>query len=1045
VKLSIAILSLFLFSNSFSQNIQKDWESFYKEITTNKKLPLTAFETFEKKYDKEFEKNPDIGTKFYSCYAYALCNEKDYKNDLEALKYAYFFANKSSDTTLKHIVVYRFGDIYRLHKNWTEAEKYYYTCMRPLSAILGVSNREYSDIYFEYTIVIVNLRKFKEAKPAAEGLMFYYKTLDGDTSYHYNAMFECLAYINHQLGDYQKAISQYSQLVQAQSFLRLRDTSRYVSNINSLGDVYRDLSRYKEAMMCFDLAKTEYARLKMNDLTELGSIENGRALCFKTLGKYREAEEAFENSLSLYRKKDEMHTRNYCVALNNFGDMYRELGRHGRASEILLQSLEIQKKYLDTKDRCFGNTLNNLGLVYLDAQLYEESEKRFLEALDVYEISEGKESPYYGNCLNSISSIYLLQNNFKKAEEYKIKALEITANTVGKDHYRYASFLISTYGIYFRSKQYDKAEKNLREALVLAEKNFGKQHELYCRAQLNLAETFAMQGKYDLAWTMWQPCLQYYNDRINGYFDAMSEENQGHYFNLIAPAFEAYTIYLLNFRLAFPKKDLSPQINAALRNQLLIKSLLSRNSGRLQKLVYESKDEELMKTYQEWIDIKNVLVNNSKSSEAMVDENELLKKATDLEAAIKSKFPMVNESAATYESIKTKLQVNEAAIDIFRAYEWLTDSTSVKRYGAIIVKKNSAVPELVIYKNGDELDGRAFDKYYSAIEDQKKDSLSFASYYKPLQNSLKDVRRLYISADGVFQKVSLTGLYDPSTKKFVNDEKDISLMSNLSSLTGRNDKIVSRENSAMLFGYPDYEYDFKTKKTVQASSSIVASRYGLNNLVKLPGTKKEIDEIAKSLSSQNWKVESFSEEKASEENLRKVNAPKILHIATHGYYLSDVETDEKLLLGFDSKNLRENSFLRSGIILAGAGPSTADSLNTNSENDGIVTAMEASQLNLNGTEVVVLSACQTGLGDNMGSQGVAGLQRSFAISGAKNIIMSLWPVDDNSTQYLMTEFYKNFAATNNVEDSFRKAQASTRAKYSHPALWAAFVLLKTYQ
>ncbi len=170
----------------------------------------------------------------------------------------------------------------------------------------------------------------------------------------------------------------------------------------------------------------------------------------------------------------------------------------------------------------------------------------------------------------------------------------------------------------------------------------------------------------------------------------------------------------------------------------------------------------------------------------------------------------------------------------------------------------------------------------------------------------------------------------------------------------------------------------------------------------------------------------------------------MLHIATHGYYLKNVETKDKLFLGFESKNIKDNSFLRSGILLAGVGPSTTDSLNTESENDGIVTAAEASLFNLSNTDLVVLSACQTGLGDNMGSQGVAGLQRSFAIAGAKNIMMSLWPVDDVSTQFLMTEFYKNYVINQNAEESFKKAQNEVKKKYPHPYYWAAFMLLKTF-
>ena len=186
------------------------------------------------------------------------------------------------------------------------------------------------------------------------------------------------------------------------------------------------------------------------------------------------------------------------------------------------------------------------------------------------------------------------------------------------------------------------------------------------------------------------------------------------------------------------------------------------------------------------------------------------------------------------------------------------------------------------------------------------------------------------------------------------------------------------------------------------------------------------------------------EQFASEENLRKVNNPRVLHIATHGFYLKDVESEDKLFLGFERNAIKENSMLRSGIILAGAGPATEDSTNLDSENDGIMTAEEASFLNLSNTDLVVLSACQTGLGDEMGTEGVAGLQRSFTIAGAKNMIMSLWPVDDAATGFLMTEFYKNYALKQDTESAFKVAQAEVRKKYPQPFYWAAFVLLKTF-
>ncbi|MGZ4098357.1 MAG: CHAT domain-containing protein, partial [Bacteroidia bacterium] len=396
--------------------------------------------------------------------------------------------------------------------------------------------------------------------------------------------------------------------------------------------------------------------------------------------------------------------------------------------------------------------------------------------------------------------------------------------------------------------------------------------------------------------------------------------------------------------------------------------------------------------------------------------------------------------------IKNALKEKEAAIEFFKVTEWVNDSVGKVKYGALVIKNNSLVPELVLYMDGNMMDGRAFTNYSESIDDQKQDTLSYNVYFKNLEKQLQGISKVYISADGVFQKVNLLGLLNPITKKYIVDEIEIFQTSNLGSIVKSKPTSGNNDLSAVLFGYPDYDYDFKKHKPAvnPQSNQLVAKRFGLTNLAKLPGTKTEVEEINKELKNGKWKPVVYMNEFASEENLRKIKSPKVLHIATHGFYLKDIETEDKSFLGFESSTFKNSSLLRSGIILAGAGPSTTDSTNTNSENDGIVTAYEASLLNLSNTDLVVLSACQTGLGDEMGSQGVAGLQRSLTIAGAKHIIMSLWPVDDEATKILMTEFYKNYTSTQDVEKSFTIARGVVKQKFSHPYYWAAFVLLKTF-
>ncbi|MBK9284179.1 MAG: CHAT domain-containing protein [Sphingobacteriaceae bacterium] len=1026
-----------------AQDFGKAWSDFSKKME-KENLPIAVYEEFEKKYEKKFADFANEATHFYSSYAYALLNVKDQNSALEALKYSYHYSTQANDTTLKHIVVYRFGDYYRLTGNYIEAEKYYLGSLSTLAVILGESNREYSQIYFEYLQVLMFQGKYAEAKPGVEALIYYYKTLDGEKSLEYAHLNNNLADIYQYLGEYQKSIEILKPLLENKIFLELKDTAAYIESYSNLGDVYREAGDCNSAIILFKKAKEEFYTYRLNQLPILGSIVNNMGLCYKMNGEIKEAEESFDSALLLYDKANHNNTNDYCVTLNNKGDLYRELGRYGYASEILLKSLTIRKTYLDTNSKVYANTLNNLGLIYFDAGFYDEALRRLNHALLVYERTVGTQHQFYGNCINNISSLNFVTGEYKLAKENKIKALAITENSVGKDHYRYINFLISLSSMHVRLADYKLAEKSLMEAGQLAKKNFGLSHELYVRAQFGLAEILATTGRFEEATSLYNESIQYYIKKIDTYFCAMSEENQAHYLSLFESVFQSYNLFVLNYKLSHPQKNINALIKQVLKNQLLIKSLLGKNASGLQKQISKSNNQELKSVYDDWKIVKNQLINLNKSGQNDSLENELVKKVSQMETYLKQNVGAIFEvEHVDMEQLQKHLSKDEALVEIFKTTEWVSDTTYQAKYGAILIHKNKLQPELFVFNNGNELENTKFQLYTQAIENELIDSLSYSVYFEKIDKNLKGIQKLYVSADGVYQKINLNGLFIANQHKFIFDKYQVLSMPNLAGIIQNTSSLISTHKSAQLFGYPDYEYNFNTPSVPTIEQPLaIAKRYGLTELSKLPGTKIEVNEIGQILQSAGWSVKSYLNENASEKNLREINSPRILHIATHGFYLKNIESTDPFFLGFERSRLKENSYLRSGIILAGAIPSSADSVNSNTENDGILTAYDALLLDLHETELVVLSACQTGLGDNMGSQGVAGLQRSFAIAGAKNIIMSLWPVDDEATKFLMTTFYQQFAKSNSIENSFIVAQNACKLKYPHPAYWAAFVLLK---
>ena len=225
-------------------------------------------------------------------------------------------------------------------------------------------------------------------------------------------------------------------------------------------------------------------------------------------------------------------------------------------------------------------------------------------------------------------------------------------------------------------------------------------------------------------------------------------------------------------------------------------------------------------------------------------------------------------------------------------------------------------------------------------------------------------------------------------------------------------------------------------------------RYGV---APLPGTRVELDEVSALLKPQGVTFDALTGTKASEESFKALSGQhkSLLHISTHGFYYSDEDVNnlndhlQMMLIGDNRPtHFEDKSLIRCGLCFAGANQTlSGDSQPSVGQGDGILNALEIAQTDLRGLDLVVLSACQTALGDITQGEGVFGLQRGFKKAGAKSILMSLWNVDDEVTQLLMTEFYRGWTSGMTKTAALRNAQAIVKQKYPDPRHWAAFILL----
>jgi CHAT domain-containing protein len=485
------------------------------------------------------------------------------------------------------------------------------------------------------------------------------------------------------------------------------------------------------------------------------------------------------------------------------------------------------------------------------------------------------------------------------------------------------------------------------------------------------------------------------------------------------------------------------------------------------KLIAESGNSNISQKYAEFKRLKNELSSlyQSKSTPIINIKIEYLEDSLLLIDQQLNEFYSLNNKNQIYSTmdIKNVLKEDEAYIEIVKVptFDFLKGkiTDSINYYVFIIQKDiNNPLKQLFI-ENGNDLEDELIKEYSkntigTTIENSDLDVISYNAFWKPIADQIKDKKKIYVSMGGVYNSINIQTLYNTETNSYLLDEKDIQIVNSGKSFiqSKTNPGTIYSNNTAILMGFPNYN-DSITSTTF---SDLVAysrdlkpefadsiSRGGFS-LTNLPGTKKEVEAIGKSMSINKWDVSVLMANQATETILKNSNSPRVLHIATHGYFMNNllfVDDTDLRLMGMNMEKVMENPLLQSGLFFAGANQ-TLKGKAIDKKDNGILTAYEASMLDLKETELVVLSACETGRGEVKNGEGVYGLRKAFVDAGAKNVIMSLWKVDDKVTQEFMTSFYKNWLDDiSTIREAFNKTQLEIKAKYPQPYYWGAFILV----
>ncbi|WP_425389493.1 CHAT domain-containing protein [Ekhidna sp.] len=808
---------------------------------------------------------------------------------------------------------------------------------------------------------------------------------------------------------------------------------------------------------------------------EYVSTLNSLGVSYLDKGKIPDAEELFTEALDILNRLQGDNEDMVANLKSNLAQVYFELGNYDQALEIQQEVITTNKEYYGETSFIYAIDLITYGLTYLEAKQYNRAEEILLEALSIMEQSD-PDGIDYGRIETTLSRLYYEKGEVRRAIEFGQKAIKTYESTLGEDHPETAFPYFNLANAHLGYEEINKAKPLATRAYEIRKKALGEQHPFFARSANQLAIINWKQGNNDEALKYYKETFGNYFQQINTFFPVLTEDEKAtFYYTNLKPAFEQYISFIQET--SREDKELLGEIYDY---QLALKGLIMYATTKVREGILSSGDEALITKFEDWISQKEQLaklfsatdieleVRNKKIDSLTASSNALEEELSKASQAFGDNFASKSYS---WKDIRDVLKPGEAAVEMVRYRNFSTDSAGVFTdevfYAAMIVRHDTEDnPEMVVLRNGDQMEKKFLANYRNAIKYKISENYSYRLFWQPIARRLEGVNKIYFAPDGVYNQISIYTLQNPGTKDYLLNEIDLALVTNTKDLLEESQSFEPGGRS-VFFGYPQYSMgsnlndesaDDRGVRGVRGArgsrgkaskeelsrgiprgvrGNLVRYMQSFNGLGMLPGTKKEVELIDSLYAANGRNRDTYFLNDALESTVKGVDNPNILHIATHGFFLEqdpDAQSDDSYV---------QNPLLRSGLILAGANNfiQTGEIVAESGGNDGILTAFEAMNMNLDKTDVVVLSACETGLGEIKNGEGVYGLQRAFQIAGADAIIMSMWTVDDDATQELMTTFYQEWLSHGDKQLAFNTAQKKLREKYKKPYYWGAFVMI----
>jgi len=766
----------------------------------------------------------------------------------------------------------------------------------------------------------------------------------------------------------------------------------------------------------------------------------GRSLIYIYKGEPIKVEKCY-NQLSSFFYHLEPKDLEYTVNMILIYSMFIE--RHGdfnKARELRKEALELYKQSEESKESHLYLTLllSVISDYFVENQI-KEAQSLVIESEKIAQ--RRRKQLIYLDYLQVKARYAEYNGHLKDAENLYLKALRKSRK---KGRSEYITKLTSTASFYFRQSDFQKAKYYHELSL---RKSFGNFKSFVSVGQsqiLGLSLSNFALGEYNLSLSGMNLLDSLLKDQINQNFEMLITDEKELFVLKVGESFR------LSNSMYLALKDTSLYGNI-FDNVIALKSIALQSNQYMNDLLSSIGRQKLKDRYNNILakkkELESLLIAQSKneprlkklSDSIYFSERHFIEEINQFR-----EFQPFDITTMKWKDIRNSLHENEVAIEFINcpANPCLTGNN---KYYALILMPNIDSPKLVSLFDEEDLQdllefkGDIFDGINRLYSDSSFIKL-YNCIWKPIKPFIDQSDKIYISLSGILHKISFPALT-------INEANVIHILSSTRLLTSRDYSDELRTKNAVLFGDINYNLpeDGTSNPSNNSNRNINFSIYRslkLNRFQALPGTGIEINEINKILNQHQFHVFTYTGHGATEKSFREITSylPTIIHVATHGFYFPEERSIMASDIVFDNTNYNmtiENPMFRSGLLFAGA-----NSINkTSFLNDGVLTANEIAGLDLTDVEIVVLSACETGLGDIRGSEGVFGLQRAFKLAGANSLVMSLWKIPDKQTSELMKLFYQNYLSGLSAQEALTKAQDTIRKKYPAPFYWAAFFVI----